>query len=969
MNYLASPDKRLGSYVFDRFSLSDDGTLLLERGTAVAVAPKVLQTLLVLVEHAGQVVTKGELVRAVWPDTFVEETGLTRNISVLRQTLDDDGQRFIATIPRIGYRFVASVQHVNGAAPLSRGAGIETSWELRQPPQNLRERLTVGHQLERAQLDAALAATQNGTGQLIAVSGEPGIGKSTIVEDFLSEWRTQYHVGTGRCSERLAGAEPHLAIFEAIDELLASEETLAALLKRLAPSWYVHVAPRLSAEAETRLPEQIPKSSAERLMRELTLFLEEASRVRPVMLFIDDLHWSDVSTVDLIAHLAPRVRRMRVMLVVAYRANEMAAKNHPFSQLRGELVARGLLSEIQVSLLTVQDVRQYVLSSLGNAKVPSELPLLVHRKTEGNPLFMTDLVRYLQEHGIASRDAVEMTREVPESLSGMIERTLQALDSDARNLLRIAALHGNEFESAIIARVTGRKAVDIEEQLQTLARVHGLVTILKEHPLPDGSFSLRCRFVHVLYQNALYASTTPSRRAEWASQIAESLAASYAGRIELIASELAVLFEIARDFQKASKYFLTASKAATGRFAFREATDLARRGLQCLSTAGAQTNEDTSRLEFDLTFALFVPLASVEGYGTPEGQNLTRRLLQLCDNIQDADATSAALAATGVVYAGRGECLATEEVASRLISIGRSTGNDVFLMNGHMLAVIAYHHMGRFSEAEKHGTAIMALDERSRDSERRMAVFDPVVMALSELSRNAWIMGHLKRAPQYAARAVDVGRRVRDPDSLAFAWLFDGGIHAYRQDWTACLASVENGISVASEGDSVQTLAWNRCVRGWAIAHLGRLDDGLEELLAGIESSKRSWGQVCMSQLSTMAADVHLLKDDIDGAQAWLSQGLEISNRHSENFFDAELHRLSAVCLLKRRRRDAARGHLQTALDIARSQEAATFELRVGLTLAEHDFPDWRRVLTSVLARFPEPEPWPEVLESKRLLQ
>jgi tetratricopeptide (TPR) repeat protein len=114
---------------------------------------------------------------------------------------------------------------------------------------------------------------------------------------------------------------------------------------------------------------------------------------------------------------------------------------------------------------------------------------------------------------------------------------------------------------------------------------------------------------------------------------------------------------------------------------------------------------------------------------------------------------------------------------------------------------------------------------------------------------------------------------------------------------------------------------------------------------------------------------VLLLKDDIDDAQAWLSQGLELSNRHSEHFFDAELHRLSAVCLLKRRQRDAARAHLQSALHIARSQEAAIFELRAGLVLAEHDLADWRSVLVSVLARFPEPEPWPEVLESKRLLQ
>jgi DNA-binding winged helix-turn-helix (wHTH) protein/tetratricopeptide (TPR) repeat protein len=970
MNYPVSPDTRRGSYVFDRFRLSDDGMLLLEEGAAVAAAPKVLQTLLVLVRHAGQVVTKEDLFRAVWPDVFVEDTGLTRNVSLLRQVLGDDGQRFIATIPRIGYRFVAAVEHV-ATAPLVRDKTSRSIREkTRQPLGASRAQITVGHWQERASLEAAFGATAEGSGRLIAVSGEPGIGKSTVVEGFLSTLSEECLVGRGRCSERLAGAEPHLAVLEAIDELLVDDPSLVTSLRRFAPTWYVHVAPRFSGgHLEARLPEQIPAGSPERLMRELTVFLEEISRSRPVVIFIDDLHWSDISTVDLLAHLATRLARMRVMIILAYRSNEMAATSHPFNRLRDELISRGHLAESAVSLLTVQDVRDYVSLLLGQGNAPSELPSLIYRKTEGNPLFMTDLVRYLQANGLIDRNAVDMTSEVPESLKSMIERTLQGLDPDTRQLLRVSALHGNEFESAIIADVIGRAAAEVEEQLQTLARVHGLVAIVREHKLPDGTVSLKCRFVHALYQNALYASIPPSRRAEWAHRIAEALADCYGKQTQLIASELAVLFEIGLNSREASRYFLTASRTAAARFAFREAVDLARRGLASFQAIAGAKSRDAARLEFDLTFALFVPLATVAGYGTPDTEKLTRRLLQLCDKIQDANATSAALAASGVVSAGRGECLATVEIASRLIALGQSTANEVFLMNGHMLAVIAIHHMGRFHEAQKHIDAAIALDERGHHSERRMAILDPIVVTLSESSRNAWTMGYLKRAPEYAARGIEVARRVRDPDSLAFAWLFDGFMHACRQNWTACLTSVENGIAIASEVDSAQTLAWNRCGRGWALAHLGRLDEGFEELMAGIESSKRIWGQICLSQLSVFAADVLLLRDDIDGAQAWVSQGLEVANRHSEHFVDAELHRLSAICLLQRQQRDAAGAELKRAVDIARSQDAATFELRAALTLAEHDFADWQNVLKSVLARFPEPEPWPEVLEARRLVQ
>jgi len=964
MTYAASRDKRSGAYVFGHFRLSDDGTLLLDRGAAVAAAPKVLRTLLVLVQRASQVVTKDELVQAVWPDTFVEETGLTRNISVLRQILGDDGQRFIATVPRIGYRFIAAVEHLEtgvASAPHPLPEKIPAGTRV------ARERVTVGHRQERAQLDAAFAATQKGSGQFIAVSGEPGIGKSTLVEEFLSDLPEECLAGRGRCSERLAGTEPHLAVLEALDDMFAQDRTLQGSLRRIAPTWYVHVAPRFGGESvESRLPEQIPAGSAERLMRELTMFLEEISQIRPSVIFIDDLHWSDISTVDLIAHLAPRLARMQVMLVVAYRANEMAATNHPFSRLRGELVGSGRLVEIAVSLLTVQDVREYVLSLLGGDNVPAELPLLVYRKTEGNPLFMTDLVRYLQEHGMPGGDAVDVTREVPQSLKGMIERSLESLSWDAQQLLRVAALHGNEFESAIVARVAGKTAVEVEEHLQMLARVHGLLTIEREHFLPDGTFSLRCRFVHVLYQNALYRSTAPSRRADWARQIGEALAVFYSGRSELIASELALLFEMAHNFNEAARHFLTASRTATKRVAFREACELARRGLECFRAGVKVQNEETLQLEFGLSFARFIPLASVEGYAAPEIESVTRRLLQLGDELRDPPAASTALVASWAVRMVRGECVAAKEGGLKLISIGESPRNDVLLMNGHMQAQIACHHMGEFREAQKHADAIAAFN--SNNPERLIGILDPVVASLAEASRNLWIMGYLKLAPQRCARAVEIARDLRHPDSLAFACLFDGWMHGFKRDWAASLKSTAAGIAVATESGSVQVLAWNRCVHGWAMAHMGRVNEGLEELTAGVESSRRIMGQVAIPQFSVMMAEVLMLRGDMDGAQPWLDQALELSHRQFDRYFDAELHRLSAVCLLNRGQREAARTHLCKALDVVNSQDAATFVLRTGLTLAKYDLEDWQNVLISTLRSYPEPESWPEVEEARRLV-
>jgi DNA-binding winged helix-turn-helix (wHTH) protein len=425
-------------YVFDRFRLSADGTLLVRDGAVVPLAPKVLQTLLVLVENAGEVVKKGDLIEAVWPNSFVEDTGLTRNISLLRQALEDDSQRLVVTVARIGYRLAASVERVEGAVASAK----------RQPRgHGHRDQLIVGRDRELHAMRNTLEAAKGGDGRLLAVTGEPGIGKTTLVERFLQEVAGTCRIGSGRCSERLAGAESHLPVLEVLDEL-TGDPAVGEMLRRTGPTWARYLSPEFDRHAQNLLtPEQLAASTPERLMRELTIFLDDASRQQPLVIFIDDLHWADVSTIDVLAHLAPRLVRMRVLLVVTYRQHEMLQTHHPFSRLRGELIARRHLNEVPVTLLGLDDVNEYVRSAFGSAPVTRELAALVFQKTEGNPLFMRDLVRYFQEEGIpaSTRPAAS---DVPQSLRGLIDRTLHTLHPTTRQLLSIAAVQGYEFDSA-----------------------------------------------------------------------------------------------------------------------------------------------------------------------------------------------------------------------------------------------------------------------------------------------------------------------------------------------------------------------------------------------------------------------------------------------------------------------------------------------------------------------------------------
>ena len=233
---------------------------------------------------------KIHLLETVWPDSFVEDTGLTRNISVIRQALGED-ERFIATVARVGYRFIEPV------------TVLESVRESRVAPTAIvgrgdRQLPLVGRADELAALRRAFDEAVRGPGRMIAVTGEPGIGKTTLVDSFLQEIKGAARIGRGRCSERLAGAEPHLPVLEALDEWTGGDPRDVAGARPhgayLAASHLAEVVFTRAAIAETA--EQDSARTSERLMRELTMFLEEASRERPLVLIVEDLHWTDVSS-------------------------------------------------------------------------------------------------------------------------------------------------------------------------------------------------------------------------------------------------------------------------------------------------------------------------------------------------------------------------------------------------------------------------------------------------------------------------------------------------------------------------------------------------------------------------------------------------------------------------------------------------------------------------------------------------
>src|SRR5208282_3039104 len=185
----------------------------------------------------------------------------------------------------------------------------------------------------------AFDSAESGRGLVVCVAGEPGIGKTTLVEDFLAALAAggrACSIARGRCSERLAGTEAYLPLLEALDSLLKGEAggSMAGALKRVAPTWYVQVAPLAANDSSvSRVMEEAKAASQERLKRELSAFLQEASRLRPLVFFLDDLHWADVSTVDLLAYVGSKCDSLRMLIIGTYRPSDLLLSKHPFAEL------------------------------------------------------------------------------------------------------------------------------------------------------------------------------------------------------------------------------------------------------------------------------------------------------------------------------------------------------------------------------------------------------------------------------------------------------------------------------------------------------------------------------------------------------------------------------------------------------------------------------------------------------------
>jgi DNA-binding winged helix-turn-helix (wHTH) protein len=912
--------------------------------TPVPLRPKTFAVLQHLAERAGELVTKRALLDAVWGDVAVSEDVVRLSVGELRAALGDEraAPRFIATVPRRGYRFIARL----GAT------GMNTSLRTPEPPIDTPfslEGVVVGRARECAEIAAWFRAATSGRRQIGFITGEAGIGKTTLVDRALHDLRRTYGAGLriarGQCVEHYGGGEPYLAVLDALASLCRGSDgpAVAVLLRDHAPDWLLRVMGLLAPQAADRA--EPAASTHEHTLHKLAATLDALAAEAPLVLVLEDVQWSNYSTLDLLSVVARRPEAAQLLVLCTLRPADAIVHGHPVASVKREMRRKGLCREILLGGLPAADVASYLAARFPGAALPEDLlPLLVDR-TDGNPFFMVALIDHLLERRLLVDQGKRLElpegigalrTAIPDGLRAVIEPRLERLVPDEVRVLEAASVAGMEFPAHAVARVApqGSNLGDVEyvERLcDALSHRQEILHVAGESAWPDGTAGTRYAFRHALYQQVLYQRLPSSSRRRLHQSIGEALEAAHHGRAGGIAGELAAHFERSCDVDRAVRYHGEAAVHARSRFAYQEARLHLAAALDLLQ-AQPETAERL-RQEMPLLHDLGSALFAIKGYGDEGAARAFARMRELAERLDDAPMRLRAMDRLLVVRTMRGELTTAPRLGEEMMALADQLGDPVAAANARLALGATVLKLGEIEAARRHAQHVQAL----MDAESPLL---PSILGISSCGLLALACAHLGLVAQTRAmkrEALARAAKLGIPYFRAHATNFAAQACALLRDVARARALAEETVHLATEyGFSVFRIAATM-VRGWCDVKEGRVDDGLAALRAAFNDYATTGQRIGTTTFSSLLAEAYLVSGDVAGANEVVEAAFAFAVETGERLCEPELYRLQGECLLASAttpgpKADAAQ-HFERALAIAAERKALLFELRAATSL------------------------------------
>jgi len=572
---------------FHNFRLDASNHCLWRGEERVSLAPKAFDVLRYLVEHADRLVTQEEILETLWPSTYVNPEVVKKYVLGIRKVLGDrpGTPAFVATFPRRGYRFIAPIRD-EAEQPNS---GV-TANELKT---------IVGREGALAELEETLDNALKGQRQIVFVTGEAGIGKTTIVDVFhqSTAFGAKVRIARGQCVEGFGGKEAYYPILEALGQLMrdTDDDVIIQNFSKRAPTWRVQFPSLVKAEQRDALEKEIIGATRERMVREICEALEFISMQKPLVLILEDLHWVDPSTLDFISALARRRGPAKLLLLGTYRPADVIISQSPLKALKQDLIIHNLSHEIGLERLEESDVEEYLAIKFDGGSFPAGFPRLLHRHSGGNALFMVTILQDMMKKGQIGQAGGEFTLNValeavdlsvPETLDQLIEAQFKQLNCEEQRILRSASVAGEHFSVWAITTAAEIAPGVIEDTCESLAGRLQFIKTAGLHELSNGQISAHYAFRHSLYREVLYRRLSEGTRAKLHMELAQRLEAFCNPCEQELAAELALHFEGGHEYEQAIHYLIIAANNAAGRLAYRDSIDILRHSLELVAKVG-----------------------------------------------------------------------------------------------------------------------------------------------------------------------------------------------------------------------------------------------------------------------------------------------------------------------------------------------------------------------------------------------
>jgi class 3 adenylate cyclase/predicted ATPase len=810
-----------------------------------------------------------------------------------------------------------------------------------------------------------------GRGQVVALIGEPGIGKSRLVRAFADSLDGTEHLTiTFYCSPYFSNS----ALFPVVEYLHRwLEKSGVNKLEQLAdavatvgmsPGTVVPVIASLLS-LPIAAPYESPQISA-RIQRDLTMefllgWITHQARSRPTLLVVEDLHWADASSLELVHLLLNQIQSTRILVLLAFRP-----------EFRASLLKHSQVAHLPLDRLTTRQVYEMVEHVAGGKRLPALVCDQLVAKTDGVPLFVEELTKAVVESTalVASDEgnqpsAASVHFDIPISLHATLMARLDSLGS-GKAVAQRAAILGREFSYELIAATTRMAAPDLD---------HGLAQLVEAELLFQRGLPPRANYVfkHSMIQEAAYRSLLRAERQRYHLQIAEVLAAQFPQTAETQPELVAHHYSAAHVAIEAARYWRKAGELALARSANIEGYAHIDKGLAELSTC----LKSSSRVkeEVMLLIALGSVLTATKGSAAPEVEQTYARARDLCRELEDPAYLFPVLRGLQSFYVVHGPLRTACEMVEQLREMAEQTGNALQRVEAHRRLGWCLFCMGQIDSGRAYLDKAMQEYDRAQSPQHIVTYgSDPAIIGLVNLAWLEWFAGQTDRALRCSKQSIALARDLSYGLGMAYALGMSAALYQCLADCETTAALAEETIELAERHGFPYWIAWETSLLGWARAVQGQVDIGMEMLERGLTAYRATGAELFCPYMFGLLAQINLRVGRYDKALAFCEEALASGERTDAHFFDSEIHRLEGECLFSRDH-DIAAAEMcfEEAIAVARKQGARLLELRGAMYLALLRYFQGRlggacSVLSEAIAGFDGSQSAPDLAQARRLL-